>query len=171
MFKLHICQRILFALPMVLIAWLQEPHAAETGSPLLNTFKSHYDQLLQQVEQGRHPVDTGKQAEELWLSLRQDLVYLDARVQAYKLEIGETNGARQQKAMQNLIEVSAERERLLINAIQNLDSLVQGKTIDIPISTGKSQMTPPNRSETKDQGSGSVTISIEPEDLTAPAWD
>ena len=169
MIKLQPYQCALFLLLFTFFVPLQGS-ATDEESPLLNTFKQRYDQVLQRVKQGKLSDSTGNQARDLWLSLRQDLIYLDARLDAYKLATQETTGARQQEAMQNLVELSAERERLLVNAIQTLDRLAQDEKTEIPVSTARPQKTPSSEGGANNQGKGSVTISIEPEDLTDPKW-
>ncbi len=47
----------------------------------------------------------------------------------------------------NLVEVSAERERLLLNAIQALDQLAQDKKTSKPISTVRPQTMPSTEGE------------------------
>ncbi|MEN8129972.1 MAG: hypothetical protein ABFS45_07210 [Pseudomonadota bacterium] len=155
-FRIH-----LYTFTAVIIALLMPlrgSHAADADSPLLESFKSRHSEVIQQAEQGKLPATIGKRAEDLWLSLRKDLIYLDAQVQAYKLEAKETHGTQQEEAIQKLVDVSAERERLLINALRSLDKLTKGEISEIPISSSR-----PGQQ-------GSVTISIEPEDLTNPYW-
>ena len=144
------------------------PASAADNSPSLETFEKRYEDIIEKTRQGKLPETTASQARDLRLSVKKDLIFLDAQVQVYELEVKETSGERQDRAVQHIINLSAKRERLLIDAVHKLDGMSDGSVTEIPVLStveqGKLDADNP-------QGFGSIRISVEPEDITDPSWD
>ena len=144
------------------------PASAADNSPSLETFDKRYEDIIEKTRQGKLPETTASQARDLRLSVKKDLIFLDAQVQVYELEVKETSGERQDRAVQHIINLSAKRERLLIDAVHKLDGMSDGSVTEIPVLStveqGKLDADNP-------QGFGSIRISVEPEDITDPSWD
>ena len=144
------------------------PASAADNSPSLEAFDKRYEDIIEKTRQGKLPETTAAQARDLRLSVKKDLIFLDAQVQVYELEVKETSGERQDRAVQHIINLSAKRERLLIDAVHKLDGMSDGSVTEIPVLStveqGKLDADNP-------QGFGSIRISVEPEDITDPSWD
>ena len=144
------------------------PASAADNSPSLEAFDKRYEDIIEKTRQGKLPETTAAQARDLRLSVIKDLIFLDAQVQVYELEVKETSGERQDRAVQHIINLSAKRERLLIDAVHKLDGMSDGSVTEIPVLStveqGKLDADNP-------QGFGSIRISVEPEDITDPSWD
>ena len=147
---------------------LAVPAFASDDSPLLETFDKRYEEIVDKSKQGKLPESTASQARDLRLVVKKDLIFLDAQIQAYELEVKETSGERQDRAVQHIINLSAKRERLLIDAVHKLDGMSDGSVTDIPVAStvehGRLDADNP-------QGFGSIRISVEPEDISEPDWD
>ncbi len=147
---------------------LAAPAVAAGDSPLLETFDTRYEEIIDKSKQGKLSESTASQARELRLSVKKDLIFLDAQIQAYQLEVQETSGERQDQAVEHIVNLSAKRERLLIDAVHKLDSMSDGAVTDIPVASTVEQ----GRLDADNpQGFGSIRISVEPEDITDPSWD
>ena len=144
------------------------PTSAADDSPSLETFENRYEDIIEKTRQGKLPETTAAQARDLRLSVKKDLIFLDAQVQVYELEVKETSGERQDRAVQHIINLSAKRERLLIDAVHKLDGMSDGSVTEIPVLStveqGKLDADNP-------QGFGSIRITVEPEDISEPDWD
>jgi hypothetical protein len=144
------------------------PASAADNSPSLETFDKRYEDIIEKTRQGKLPETTASQARDLRLSVKKDLIFLDAQVQVYELEVKETSGERQDRAVQHIINLSAKRERLLIDAVHKLDTMSDGSVTEIPVLStveqGKLDADNP-------QGFGSIRITVEPEDISEPDWD
>lgn len=144
------------------------PASAADNSPSLETFDKRYEDIIEKTRQGKLPETTAAQARDLRLSVKKDLIFLDAQVQVYELEVKETSGERQDRAVQHIINLSAKRERLLIDAVHKLDAMSDGSVTEIPVLStveqGKLDADNP-------QGFGSIRITVEPEDISEPDWD
>jgi len=142
--------------------------SAAGDSPSLETFENRYQDIIEKTRQGKLPETTASQARDLRLSVKKDLIFLDAQVQVYELEVKETSGERQDRAVQHIINLSAKRERLLIDAVHKLDGMSDGSVTEIPVLStveqGKLDADNP-------QGFGSIRISVEAEDISEPDWD
>ena len=147
---------------------LAVPAIAADDSPLLETFDKRYEEIIDKSKQGKVSESTASQARDLRLSVKKDLIFLDAQIQAYELEVKETSGERQDRAVQHIVNLSAKRERLLIDAVHKLDGMSDGSVTEIPVLStveqGKLDADNP-------QGFGSIRISVEPEDISEPDWD
>jgi len=155
-----------------MIIWLATvvaaPAVAAGDSPLLETFDKRYEEIIDKNKQGKLSESTASQARELRLSVKKDLIFLDAQLQAYQLEVKEASGKRQNQAVEHIVNLSAKRERLLIDAVHKLDSMSDGAVTDIPVASTVEQ----GRLDADNpQGFGSIRISVEPEDITDPSWD
>lgn len=151
-----------------LAAVVTVPAFAADSSPLLKTFDKRYEEIIEKSRQGKLAEPTASQARELRLSVKKDLIFLDAQIQTYELEVKETSGERQDRAVQHIIDLSAKRERLLIDAVRKLDRMSDGAVTDIPVASTIEQ----GRLDADNaQGFGSIRISIEPEDISEPDWD
>jgi len=151
-----------------LAAVLAVPALAADDSPLLETFNTQYEEIIDRTKQGELPESTASQASELRLSVKKDLIFLAAQIQAYELEVKETSGERQDQAVQHIVNLSAKRERLLIDAVHKLDRMSDGAVTDIPV---KSTVEQGRLDAYNPQGFGSIRISVEPEDMTNTNWD
>jgi len=147
---------------------LAVPAIAADDSPLLETFEKRYEEIIVKSKHGKLSESTASQARDLRLSVNKDLIFLDAQIQVYELEVKETSGERQDRAVQHIINLSAKRERLLIDAVHKLDGMSDGSVTEIPVLStveqGKLDADNP-------QGFGSIRISVEPEDISEPDWD
>ena len=147
---------------------LAVPAIAADDSPLLETFEKRYEEIIVKSKHGKVSESTASQARDLRLSVKKDLIFLDAQIQAYELEVKETSGERQDRAVQHIVNLSAKRERLLIDAVYKLDGMSDGSVTEIPVLStveqGKLDADNP-------QGFGSIRISVEPEDISEPDWD
>jgi len=154
----------IIALAMVLAV----PAFASDDSPLLETFDKRYEEIIDKSKQGKLSESNASQARDLRLVVKKDLIFLDAQIQAYELEVKETSGERQDRAVQHIINLSAKRERMLIDAVHKLDGMSDGSVTDIPVAStvehGRLDADNP-------QGFGSIRISVEPEDISEPDWD
>jgi hypothetical protein len=159
----------LFQLMIISLATLLAvPALAADNSPLLETFDKRYEEIINKGKQGKLSESTASQAKDLRLSVKKDLIFLDAQIQVYELEVKETSGERQDRAVQHIVNLSAKRERLLIDAVHKLDSMSDGSVTEIPVLStveqGKLDADNP-------QGFGSIRITVEPEDISEPDWD
>lgn len=147
---------------------LAGPALAADNSPLLEKFDKRYEDIIDKSKQGKLSESAASQARDLRLSVKKDLIFLDAQIQAYELEVKETSGERQDRAVQHIIDLSAKRERLLIGAVHKLDRMSDGAVTDIPVASTVEQ----GRLDADNpQGFGSIRISVEPEDISEPDWD
>lgn len=136
-------------------------------SPLRTQFDQQYKQLLNPSNKGDASADYVQQVTSVWLTARKELLVIDANVEALKLEATVYRGQEQLDIMDNLVALSAERERLLINAIQQFNSLQAGKQIKIPTRSTKRYVLS-NQAPTQNS---SISISLSPEDLSKTGWD
>ena len=150
---------------------LTAPVFAADNSPLRETFDKRYQEVIAKADKGKLSESAATQARDLRLAVKKDLIFLDAQIQAYQLEVRETSGERQDKAMQHIIDLSAKRERLLIGAIRKLDRMSDGKATDIPVASTVEQGRLDADKVYHPQGFGSISITVDPEDITDPAWD
>jgi len=150
---------------------LAVPTFAAGDSPLLETFDTRYAEIIDKSKQGKLSKSTASQARDLRLSVKKDLIFLDAQIQVYELEVKETSGERQDRAVEHIVNLSAKRERLLIDAVHKLDRMSGGTATDIPVVSTVEQGRLDAEQTDKRQGYGSIRMSIEPEDLTNPTWD
>jgi len=161
-------QSLLQIMIISLAAVVAVPAFAAGDSPLLETFDKRYEEIIDKSKQGKLPESTASQARELRLSVKKDLIFLDAQIQVYELEVKETSGERQDRAVEHIVNLSAKRERLLIDAVHKLDGMSDGSVTEIPVLStveqGKLDADNP-------QGFGSIRISVEPEDISEPDWD
>ena len=142
---------------------LAVPALAADDSPLLEKFDKRYEAIIDKSKQGKLSETATSRARDLHLSVKKDLIFLDAQLQAYELEVKETSGERQDRAVQHIIDLSAKRERLLIGAVHKLDRMSDGAVTDIPVTSTVEQ----GRLDADNpQGFGSIRISVEPEDMT-----
>jgi len=153
---------------IALVTVLAAPAVAADDSPLLETFDKRYEEIIDKTKQGKLSESNASQARDLRLVVKKDLIFLDAQIQAYELEVKETSGERQDRAVQHIINLSAKRERMLIDAVHKLDGMSDGSVTDIPVAStvehGRLDADNP-------QGFGSIRISVEPEDISEPDWD
>lgn len=161
-------QSLLQIMIISLAAVVAVPAFAAGDSPLLETFDKRYEEIIDKSKHGKLSESTASQARELRLSVKKDLIFLDAQMQVYELEVKETSGERQDRAVEHIVNLSAKRERLLIDAVHKLDGMSDGSVTEIPVLStveqGKLDADNP-------QGFGSIRISVEPEDISEPDWD
>lgn len=93
--------------------------------PLVDVFKSRYEQLTRDVKEGKLPEEIKSEAEDLWVSVQKYMIHTDARIETLKLEAREYEGAKQEEALDQLVEVGAERERTLTRYINDLGNLTE----------------------------------------------
>jgi len=161
-------QSLLQIMIISLAAVVAVPAFAAGDSPLLETFEKRYEEIIDKSKHGKVSESTASQAKELRLSVKKDLIFLDAQLQAYQLEVKEASGERQDQAVEHIVNLSAKRERLLIDAVHKLDRMSDGAVTDIPVASTVEQ----GRLDADNpQGFGSIRISIDPEDMTNTNWD
>lgn len=95
------------------------------GDFSLEAFKQPYDRLMTAVDSGRLDREMGQKATALWLSLREELLALNARVASLKLDVKQREGAAQERALQELTQVAAARERVLGRHVRALEDLAR----------------------------------------------
>jgi hypothetical protein len=156
---------------MSLAALLAMPAFAADDSPLLETFDTRYEDIIDETEKGKLSDSAAARARDLRLAVKKDLIFLDAQIQAYQLEVKETSGDRQDQAIQHIIDLSAKRERLLIDAVHKLDRISDGAVTDIPVTSTVEQGRLDAEHANTPRGSGSIRMSIDAEDITDPSWD
>jgi hypothetical protein len=164
-------QSLLQPMIILLATVLAVPSFAAGDSPLLETFDKRYEEIIDKAEKGKLSDSAASQARNLRLSVKKDLIFMDAQIQAYELEVKETSGERQDQAIQHIVDLSAKRERLLIDAVHKLDRLSDGAVTDIPVTSAVEQGKLDADRAAKPRGSGSIRMSIDPEDITDPSWD
>ncbi len=155
---------------LVISLGLMSPVANADESPLSKQFDDHYKRLLSLSDKRKDADTYVKQLKGVWLATRKELLVIDADIEARKLEATVYDGEEQRKIMDELIAMSGERERLLINGIQKLNRLEGGEHIDIPTrSTRQHADQRVNIGTPEDGGSGallgSIRIDISPEDI------
>lgn len=146
------------------------PVSQADESPLSKQFDAHYKRLLSLANKRSDAETYTGQLKGVWLATRKELLVIDADIEARKLEATVYDGEEQRKIMDELIAMSGERERLLINGIQKLNRLEGGEQVDIPTrSIRQSADQRVNIGVPEDGGSGaligSIRIDIEPEDV------
>ncbi|MEN8763578.1 MAG: hypothetical protein ABF290_14220 [Thiogranum sp.] len=161
-------QSLLRFMIITLAAVVAVPAFATGDSPLLETFDKRYEEIIEKSKQGKLSESTASQARELRLSVKKDLIFLDAQIQVYELEVKETSGERQDRAVEHIVNLSAKRERLLIDAVHKLDGMSDGSVTEIPVFSNVEQG---KLDADNPQGFGSIRISVEPEDISEPDWD
>ncbi len=100
---------------------VKSPHSHTT--PLIDTFKSRYEEVTRAVLEGKLPEETGKKADDLWISVQKYMIQMDARIDSLKLEAREYVGPRREEALNQLVEAGVERERALMGYLQALEKL------------------------------------------------
>ncbi len=73
--------------------------------------------------EGKLPEETGKKADDLWISVQKYMIQMDARIDSLKLEAREYVGPRREEALNQLVEAGVERERALMGYLQALEKL------------------------------------------------
>lgn len=144
-----------------------EEHAYWEESPSLDAFKSRYDEIMQAVEAGRLEQGIGQRARELWISLRKELLHLNTRIEVFKLEADEYDGARRKQALEGLIQAAAERQRELTHYARALDRLVVGHESVFCEPMVEAAENPDRKRGPK--GETQFKIEFAPEDLTNPS--
>jgi hypothetical protein len=163
-----------FLIPLMIMSLatlLPVPAFAADDSPLLETFDKRYEEIIDKTKRGKLSDSVAAQARDLRLAVKKDLIFLDAQIQAYELEVKETSGERQDRAIQHIIKLSAKREHLLIGAVHKLDRLSDGAVTDIPVASSVEQGRLDAEQSHSSKRSGSIRMSIDPEDITDPSWD
>ncbi len=155
---------------ITLLAFGPTVHAEE--SPLSKQFDEHYKRLLSLADKRKDADTYTQQLKGVWLGTRKELLVIDADIEARKLEATVYSGAEQQKIMDELIAMSGERERLLINGIQKLNKLEGGEKVDIPSRSFRQQadarVNPAGQIVDDGKGGtlfGNIRIDIAPEDV------
>ncbi len=142
--------------------------AGDTHRPLLDTFKARYAHLMQAVKAGKLPSEVGTKADALWLSLRKDLINVDARMDMVKLDAKEYHGDQQDAALNRLIDTAADRERILIHAFEELGELMGNEACvaeAFPVSP-KQQVADNGPKSPAGRPPQTVEFDFSPEDLT-----
>jgi hypothetical protein len=97
--------------------------AAEEATPLYQAFQSRYEEIQQAVKRGALPDETNSRAQDLWVSLRKDLISRNARIDILRLEATQYTGERQQRALDEIIRETADREGMIANYLGKLDRM------------------------------------------------
>ena len=114
---------------MLLVILISALSANADEQTLLAVFENQYSEIMEAVNKGGLPQETGQKGRALYIQVRKDLINFNARLETLKLEAAEYDGARQQQALKQLVQVSGERERRIVDAIHALEAL-SGKRID-----------------------------------------
>ncbi len=101
--------------------------------PGVEAFQSKYKGITEAVQVGTLPPETGAEADGLNLAFQKYLIQSNARIEVYRLEAREYTGARQDEALDNLIQATEERERTILGYIQKLDRLAGGQSAVAPV--------------------------------------
>lgn len=109
---------------------VKSPHSHTT--PLIDTFKSRYEEVTRAVGEGKLPEEVKAEADDLWISVQKYMIQMDARIDSLKLEAREYEGPRREEAINQLVEAGAERERTLMSYLQTLDKLSGRQKISKP---------------------------------------
>lgn len=96
---------------------------------VLNTFEQTHAKIIAQVKQNVLPLEAGVKADELQISLKKYLIQSEARLQILKLDALHEKDDKQKKALDEMMNLSAERERTKMNYLVRLKVLMEG--IDI----------------------------------------
>lgn len=93
------------------------------ADPGLRAFEQRYEEVQSLVHSADLSAQAGERAKELRFTLDKTLIEIDARVETLKLEAAEFEGERQQAALDDLLELGAERQRAIARARQQLEVL------------------------------------------------
>ncbi len=96
--------------------------AMET-TPLYQAFESRYEEIQQAVKRGALPDEANTRAQDLWLLLRKDLIGRNARIDILRLEATQYTGERQQRALDELVRETADREGMIASYLGKLDRI------------------------------------------------
>jgi hypothetical protein len=97
--------------------------AAGDATPLYQAFELRYEEIQQAVKKGALPDEANSRAQDLWLSLRKDLISRNARIDILRLEATQYSGERQQRALDELVRETADREGMIANYLGKLDRI------------------------------------------------
>jgi hypothetical protein len=101
---------------------------------VLNAFEQTHAKINAQVKQNVLPLKAGVKANELQISLKKYLIQSEARLQILKLDALHQKGDKQKNAIDEMMALSAERERTKMNYLERLKALMEeSNTGDNPV--------------------------------------
>ncbi len=127
---------VIFLLTLIPLFAAAMDQKADEPDNVLNAFEKTHAKILAQVRQKVLPPKVGAKADELNISLQKYLIQSEARLKILKLDVLYKKGEEQKKALDEMLALSAERERIKMNYLQRLKALAEG------ISTGDTPAPP-----------------------------
>ena len=115
--------RALFLIFILLSAGRTSMAGQIPKDPGLYAFEQRHEEVQNKVRSADLSSEAGERAKELRFELNKALIELDARVTTLKLEAAEFDGERQQAALDDLLELGAERQRVIARARHQLETL------------------------------------------------
>lgn len=148
---------------------------------LIEQINQTHTAIIDQVNKEKLPAGVGTKANELRLELKKYLIQSEAKIQILELEILQGADDKREAALKKLMELTAERERVKLDFLQRLKSLmVQSGTaktgsdqsgMQKPVDTAK------KKKEAKETGTKwktetlDIEIEIAPEDISKGEHD
>ena len=143
---------------------------------VLNAFEQIHARIIEHVKQNVLPIEAGVKADELQISLKKYLIQSEARLQILKLDVLHEKGDKQKKALDEMMNLSAEREQTKMNYLERLKVLIEGiDIVDTPAPPGgmvhkketRTEKTFKNKKDLKwKEKILDVEIEITPEDIS-----
>jgi hypothetical protein len=106
---------------------------AFAGDVLLETFKSTHAEIMSKVEEGKLDGEVGLKASELDLGLQKYLIKADAQMEILELDVLHGSVEKRKAALQKIVALSAERERIMMGYLQHLQALTESKEGLLPL--------------------------------------
>lgn len=139
--------------------------------PALQTqFENRYEKLVSQIKIRDDSAGQLQQVKAIWLSTHKQLIAINAGIAAKKLDVSVSSGRQQARALDKLIAMGGARERTLLDGINKLDTIAKGGTAatsPVPVMQGAGERVGISSQKVSGKKYGSVSISIEPEDIGA----
>ncbi len=137
--------------------------------PQLQTrFEDQYEKLVSQIKQREDSAAELQQVKAIWLSTHKQLIAINAEIDAKKLDVAVSSGRQQERVVDELIAMGGARERTLLEGINKLYTIAKGGTVATspdPLMEGAGERVGISDQKLSSKKSGSVSISIEPEDI------
>lgn len=97
--------------------------AQPSEDPDMRAFEKRYLEIHDGVRSGKLSEEVGERSKELRFVLNKAIIELNARKEMLKLEVTEFEGDRQQSALDELVNLGAERQRAIARAQHQLEAL------------------------------------------------
>ena len=172
----------LSASPSIAQTEREDAHIILPGSISTTTgnFEQVYNVIIEKVGEGQLPEEDGKRAKTLYIAYQKYLIETEAKIQVLKIDVLNTNGEKQKKALDEMMVIASERERVRMEYLQRLQAL-QAKTStgssapDTPVEESKIQTdtATTTEDELKEKRSKQLKIEIEsvPEDISTGDYE